>query len=290
MSDSCVHFSKPNGENEQNVGDNLHTDEYFIVYLDLLGTKDRISDNEDESLRTINTLYSEALTYKKGILRNVYGTESYAKIFSDNIVVAVKVTEEHSVRQNALFFLSYFTSYFQTRALIDHQWLVRGSMTCGNLYICDKNIYGPDVSVVKSNLIWGSALINAYRMEDTIAVYPRVIIDEKILHLGYSDSNGSDPNPHHRMFLKDEDGLYSLDYLNTYVSSRPYESKMIFEKASKSIEYLKKNVTLSNNPHFENKSVIQKIMWTESYLKRALSSPVLQEIDYNPDPLYGDKK
>ena len=65
---------------------------------------------------------------------------------------------------------------------------------------------------------------------------------------------------------------------------------MIFEKAEKSIEGLKQNVTQSNNPQFENKSVIQKIMWTESYLKRALSSPVLQEIDYNPDPLYGDKK
>ncbi|HJK82629.1 MAG TPA: hypothetical protein O0X00_00250, partial [Methanocorpusculum sp.] len=138
--------------------------------------------------------------------------------------------------------------------------------------------------------IWGSALINAYRMEDTIAVYPRVIIDEKILHLGYSDSNGSDPNPYPHMFLKDEDGLYFLDYLNTYVTSRYYESKMIFEKAEKSIEGLKQNVTQSNNPQFENKSVIQKIMWTESYLKRALSSPVLQEIDYNPDPLYGDKK
>lgn len=45
-------------------------------------------------------------------------------------------------------------------------WLVRGGITIGDFYIDDM-------------FVWGAALVKAYELEEKIAVYPRVILDEK---------------------------------------------------------------------------------------------------------------
>lgn len=274
----------------------IKTEEYFIVYLDMLGAKERIRVNEDESLKIINQLYSDALSYKRGLLTAVYGAESYAKIFSDNIVVAVKVTQEHAVRQNALFFLSYFASYFQMHALVDHQWLVRGSMTCGNLYVCEKDIEGPEGMVIKSNLIWGSALTTASEVEDKIAIYPRVIADEKILRLGKTDYNDDEVNDdeinlYPDRFSRDEDGLYYLNYLKLYRMTFPHDADKAIQKARKAVISLKKD--LSANKSTQNIECIKihsKIYWTEQYIERVVSNTSSLPNTDNSEMLYDDER
>ncbi len=84
----------------------LHTKKYYIVYLDLLGSKNRIVGKESEKwLNVINELYSDAISYSKHLLNDVYTSEkSYVKIFSDNIIVAVEMPKELEIYPNSLLF------------------------------------------------------------------------------------------------------------------------------------------------------------------------------------------
>jgi len=267
------------------VSEELRTEKYFIVYLDLLGSENRIiGENSEKWLNVINNLYSTSLTYKKKLLKNVYIHEnSHVKIFSDNIVVAVKVPEDSASYSNALDFLSYFTSYFQTHALIDSQWLVRGCLTIGDLYINEKTVHSDDDQVIKSSMIWGEALVRAHHYEANLAIYPRIIIDEK-LRLTKDDS-------HDKNFgfifpvLLGEDGLFSLDYLSLQMQSdiaiKPIN---IVKKARSSIKKIR-------NEAKEDEKILQKVAWTEKYIDDVSKSDLMKREDPNPsDVLYQVEK
>ena len=60
------------------------------------------------------------------------------------------------------------------RAFLDDGFLIRGGVTHGNLYIDD-------------TLVWGKALLDSYYMEDHIASYPRVVVDEKVKEMCIRD-------------------------------------------------------------------------------------------------------
>ena len=79
-----------------NYSDNmLDTNEYFILYLDFLGSKNRIVDDEIKSLNQIYDLYSNTISvirYLNSVSHNngYPIPQYYTKIFSDNIIIAMK--------------------------------------------------------------------------------------------------------------------------------------------------------------------------------------------------------
>ena len=265
------------------MSETLHTEKYFIVYLDLLGSKNRIMGEESEKwLNVINELYSTALKYQKNLLNDVYTSEkSYVKIFSDNIILAVKVPEDPASYSNALYFLSYFTSYFQTHALTDHKWLVRGCLTAGDLYI-NENEIPVDDQITKSSMIWGEALVRAYECESNLAIYPRVIIDKKLR----IPENDEPVKKSDFIFpvLSGEDGLFSLDYLSIQIESDPKISPPeLIEKARTSIASIRSEAA-------EDIKILQKVAWTEKYIDEVSKSDLMKREDPKQSHvLYEDK-
>ena len=53
---------------------------------------------------------------------------------------------------------------FQFASVIDHNWLLRGGITIGDLYIDDV-------------MVWGTALLQSHDLESGAAFFPRVVID-----------------------------------------------------------------------------------------------------------------
>ena len=263
----------------------LHTKKYYIVYLDLLGSKNRIMGKESEIwLNVINELYSDAISYSKNLLNDVYTSEnSYVKIFSDNIIVAVEMPNEQDIYPNSLQFLSYFTSYFQTHALIDYRWLVRGCLTAGDLYINENEVIVDDI-VTKSSMIWGEALVRAYYCESNLAIYPRVIIDEK-LRLHKDDSRVKDFGFGFPVLLG-EDGLFSLDYLGIQMFSElRITPSDIVKKARTSIASIRGEAA-------GDIKILQKVAWTEKYIDEASKSDLMKRegtVQFNR-VLYNGKK
>ncbi|XOQ42887.1 MAG: hypothetical protein ACFWTN_00280 [Clostridium sp.] len=74
---------------------------------------------------------------------------------------------------------------------------IRGSITIGSLYMDNRIGY-----------IFGSGLITAYSLENNIAIYPRIIIDEPVLKLVKARLN--------YYIMKDYDEKYFLDYLSHF--------------------------------------------------------------------------
>jgi len=67
-----------------------------------------------------------------------------------------------------LCFIFINMAYFLTNSLIDYGFIIRGAITIGDLYHDERIVFGP-------------ALNQAYEIESTIANYPRVIVDKRIV-------------------------------------------------------------------------------------------------------------
>src|SRR5262249_24937443 len=95
-----------------------------------------------------------------------HGDDFRAQSFSDCIVVSERAT------QAGLEHLLFVVSQLQLD-LLANRILTRGGITKGKLYHTDKIVLGP-------------ALITAYHLENTIAAYPRVIVD-RATHEDYNN-------------------------------------------------------------------------------------------------------
>lgn len=118
------------------------------------------------------------------------------KIFSDNIIIAKRLSSEVMQRRRDIRSLLMCAGHFQEQAASDSVgWLLRGGISVGQLFIDDV-------------MVWGEALLKAYYLEDNIANYPRIIIDKKVVGEIAQDSQLSG------YVRKDFDNLYFLNFLH----------------------------------------------------------------------------
>ncbi len=83
--------------------------------------------------------------------------------------------------------------------------LCRGAVSKGKLIHTEKMLYGP-------------AVIDAYRLESNTALYPRVILDESIVEAGTSAHARHHFEEHERqsimnLLCRDSDGMYYINYI-----------------------------------------------------------------------------
>ncbi len=171
---------------------------------------------------------------------------------------------------------------FQTHALTDHQWLVRGCLTLVDLYINEKEI-SVDGKITRSSMAWGEALVRAYECESNRAVYPRIIIDKK-LRIPENDEPVK-ISDFIFLVLPGEDGLFSLDYLGIQIESDP---KI---KPSELIEKARTSIASIRNEAKEDEKILEKVAWTEKYIDDVSKSDLMKRKDPNPsDVLYQVEK
>jgi hypothetical protein len=206
--------------------------ERYIAFIDLLGMKNAIyNDTRNEHLNNLHTIYKSWLRAKHNCCEF---EDIKIKIFSDNIAV---VAERNNLEE-LLQYIAWMAEHF-----LQCGYKVRGGIVKGE-------VYADDV------LIWGKGLVEAYRLENEVAKYPRVIIDRNIIF---------DISEHTRDKIieakdKDENGdeIYFIDYLNWFGSTHERYIKTIQE----AIEYLEiENSTIE--------SVIEKNNWLLNYLKES---------------------
>ena len=211
----------------------LSLEEHYILYVDLLGYKDIMNEMPGiEFLRIIDRSYREV---KKDVATMSQPTHSNSvfdyKLFSDNIVIATKADSVH-----ALYSLSYIAYYLQ-RDFIERGIICRGAITKGQLYI-------------NAEYVFGSGLIRAYKMENEVAYYPRIIIDR------IQEANSVLENYTDLFFYRDNDGYVIIDYLNIRNQS---DTKRSFLTLHKQL------VESRLNKHSTNERVYQKYAWCREY-------------------------
>lgn len=204
----------------------LHTSKYCIAYLDFLGAEKSMQKNDEKFLNDLNSVYYNAL-HDVEFTNVVTQKDISVKIFSDNILLAVKIEINDPNRCAKIEKIIDLTATIYNDAL-RHGYLIRGGISEGEFYKDDSNIF-----------VYGKALIEAINLEEKIAIYPRVVVQNSI----------KESNPQY--FHQDKDGVW---YLNSFIFNRVFDN----------VSY-KHNLLSMLQKNIKDEKIRQKIMWAISY-------------------------
>lgn len=221
------------GENMSST--EISTEEYYVASIDLLGMKNIIvSDIEGENLKSIRNIYKSWVR----IFKDDYFANIKIRFFSDNVVIAIP-TRYPNGADRLLEKLGWLCGH-----LLKCGYKPRGAVTKGAFYIDDI-------------FVWGSALVDAYLLESKKAIYPRILIDEKV---------AVDASKHLSeclIFCDKEDGKRCLNYLRAFGGN----ATVWVSEISLSLEYINNEISdlEKSNENGDNNKVLRKLYWLKRY-------------------------
>jgi hypothetical protein len=177
----------------------------LVSYIDILGFADLIKDSETAAtgvakiVRLLTTMKDEFSIGGRIHRRPDGRTEKIFRSFnfSDLIVRTTRIPDGADIGEYLDWELFYLGDKQLSLAVEGH--LVRGGISIGPLFVGDG-----------STILFGPALVRAYKLESEKAVYPRILVDAGLKKKAEQDGYDQGWKDHvHR----GEDGEYSLDYL-----------------------------------------------------------------------------
>lgn len=210
----------------------LSTHESIVAFVDMLGASKFINQKENESLNDVHYVYEYITDYLKPFADNVslLKVKPSFRIFSDNIVISA-TAEKNNIDESLLSVVLHV-------GIIQNYFLKREIPTRGG--IATGGFYSDDI------MIWGKALVAAYELENSVAIYPRVVVHPSLIKELDSGSKNF------KYLNKDIDELYYVDYL-----------KMLSQDhLSQFLSICDKNISESKN----DIRAIQKIEWLKNHI------------------------
>lgn len=243
----------------------------LVFFIDILGSQNR---SDFDTLLDINKTFHGELEKNQSYDKPHTVYERKIFTFSDCAYIIYNFKEGIEEYRKDLRQL-FDTALRNTETLIvqflKKGFLCRGGISYGEVY------YEKDRS-----LFFGPAVNKAFSYEDKMAIYPRIIMDEKIaeeviaLNKERLD-NARDPllrqlmqSTNGSIVKKDNDGQYFLHYLNLYELGNNYiEMQGMIEILSKLIEreIAEQEQNIEQNPDAQNiyKKIIDKYIWLRKY-------------------------
>lgn len=168
---------------------------HIVAYLDILGAQKLMLSNDSNTfLRVLQEQYEELLCLPK-VLRHIPQFEDVKiKIFSDNIIIVSELVEDEYINKTKLERVLQLVSHLQVNLLAKAK-LLRGGITIGELFINDI-------------LVYGAGLIEAYKLESKVAIYPRVVVSSEVAYLNEKES-----------IIKDYDGNWFVNFYWSFIGS-----------------------------------------------------------------------
>lgn len=143
---------------------NYKTSKYCVAYLDVLGFKNVIlNDKNNKHLNILNMIFEDAIE-EVYISKKIKNKDFFAKIFSDNILLATKTKTKDRIENIKLLCLVISNIIEE---FLDYGYLMRGAIVEDDFFCNDTFVYG-------------KALVDAVNMEKEYAIYPRIIVQENI--------------------------------------------------------------------------------------------------------------
>ncbi|OME73992.1 hypothetical protein BK120_32460 [Paenibacillus sp. FSL A5-0031] len=204
-----------------------------VAFIDILGFSDLI--NKSGKHNTILKSIYESLTIMRD-MKNIIpenGVDELSpqvSVFSDNIVISYINDNRESE------FLLIRDCIFLYLSLLTKGILLRGGITTGELYHDENVVFGP-------------ALVKAYKIESKFSIYPRIVVDDTNY---YSELNGS-------LYKRDFDGLVYIDPINNLDCVGKAFNESPFEILS-SIHDQIVNKELTNDLGIDS-----KLLWLKNY-------------------------
>lgn len=182
---------------------------FYVAYIDILGFRNITKDIKWNPAKIYSVLKMVGKDVPKPINRvsieDIHYENIRSYIMSDSIVYYID-----SSTKNAFMTLTYFCSILLGTTLMNMDpVLCRGAIVKGDLFRDEDILFGP-------------ALTDAYELEKTISIYPRIIIDEKITeNLKEVLSNSGEPYEYSKsiydgFIYKDYDGIDCIEFPTAY--------------------------------------------------------------------------
>lgn len=257
----------------------------FVTFIDILGFKELVADKTATELnRVLGAL--EIFSSLPERRRSPYSDEKHLPIvtqFSDSIVRIQPIDNEDDEVRILDFFHGEITALLLTQGnLACNGILIRGAMTYGNICVHNNKIFGP-------------AFNEAYRIESSLARYPRIVIDEKLCFEG--DENPVVAKAGHSdwreassvifdYLLRADDGLWMVNYLphmcETDGGGKTKISEVLIAHRDKLSDLL------TNKKDVKNSEPVAKIRWAANYHNQIVKKHyprLLDEYDEKNDSL-----
>lgn len=208
----------------------------IVVFLDFLGWTELIENAKDvpQILVSLDEKLDQA-AHEQDLIRqarshgNAIPHGPQVAHFSDTIVIS-RLSNDPSIIDTAftdtIYRVAHFLKpfiYHRGNPLLKSGLLCRGAIVRGKLFHRDNMVVGP-------------ALIAAHKMENTLAVYPRILIAEDLV-------TEHKKLPERKAFVQcDSDGLWFLDIFSYFLhyldggDNAPEYARIWFEDFRKSID------------------------------------------------------
>jgi len=168
----------------------------LVAFLDILGFKTLVMQDEQEALRAISAIDSN-IAHILDILHDQHGKDFTAKSFSDCISLSCENTPDN------VFYMLYELAFIQLYLSFEGIFL-RGGFTRGRHF-------------ENARMIFSQGVVNAFNLEQ-MAVYPRILVDKTLLPEILADEETYFGNQadfkKHDFLMKSPDGECFVDYLH----------------------------------------------------------------------------
>jgi hypothetical protein len=192
-------------EDETTSGRSSVFSNHFVLYLDFLGVSAAAVTWEDaraahliDVLKTVAASRASFSMHGEALPDGSYKINATAETstFSDNVVASYPIPETEVPFEVLMdMYLSLSTAMVSKIAIhaMNIGMLVRGGLTVGSLYH-------------SNGVVFGEAMIDAYRLESRVATYPRIVVSSRIY-------DHVPPEKRLRRIVQDSDGIWHLNYL-----------------------------------------------------------------------------
>ena len=219
------------------MANKIHTDEYYIALIDLLGVKGILKSDENDF--HLNNIYNIFHSWFRIIKDNKSFDPKYMKIkfYSDNLVLAIR-SDIPNAADELLDTVAYMCFHF-----LRNGYKPRGGITKGKFYIDDV-------------FVWGKGLLDAYLIESNVANYPRILIDDCVL------KNVNSHCVETLVFSDETDDKKVLNYFRCFGRSKkswPSEIDSVLVRLREESE----EIDAANNPR-----IIEKLKWLISFAEK----------------------
>jgi len=225
--------------------------ESFCAYFDILGFSEKIGENDIEYFSKYYDILQDEVKYLKERQKEFYREYEF-KVFTDNFVFGYPWDDDDG--EGDLGGLFDILSRIQYNFILNDIF-IRGAIDHSGLFMDE-------------NIVFGPALIGAYKLESEKAIYPRIILSKNVTklvkkHIAYYQDGESFQED---QYLIDTDGLTFLNYLYSILIKFHNEDlgdeKMHIEEK---IMAHKEAIVRNLNKYSEEISVFKKYAWVANY-------------------------
>lgn len=234
-------------------------DDSFVAFVDILGFKKFIYESKFEKAEN---LFKDIIHFADLVLKHPcpeYTEDQLNKvkinIISDSIVISIPRCVESS-----LDILIFTTITIVFNILLNYDLLCRGGIADGAFSS-------------KGNAVFGASLVDAYNLENTVAVYPRIVFTQTICERYRYMSFGDLDQISDLIFFDNKEYLYIIDYLGYAIrrisyavnnkEMSEYNAAGIFKKISDNIK-----IKLAEET---DKHIREKYIYMASYYNDSIS-------------------